>query len=359
MWEDEKRNKWVEKLYKDLRFAGINAKLDKYEVAPGESFSDYMTREIRECDYVLFIITPKAVEAVESGEGALAFEMQISNARRLARKDGFRIIPIFREGDKTSSYLSDHRYLDFRDDNEYDLTLRDLLDWLLGLKKPPLLGKDKNITLNSQKRNNSNGELVKLTNELEKTNKDLNKAQRLIAIKEVELKAILAQAEEVSYMDELTALPNRRAILKTLENEAMRSKRYNTPLTILFLDLDGFKQINDSYGHVVGDQALFQLANVLQEGIRDPNTVGRYGGDEFLVVLPNTRLNEAAEQAAKLCKCIREAKFDIGQVIHLTVSIGVAEYRQSQENWQKLVSRADLAHYDAKNSGRDRWAVSG
>ena len=139
--EDDKRNKWVEKLYKDLRSAGIDAKLDKYEVAPGESFSDYMTREIRECDFVLFIVTPKAVEAVESGEGALAFEMQISNARRLARKDGFRIIPIFREGDKTSSYLSDHRYHDFRDDEKYEMTLKELLDWLHGSVKPPVLGK--------------------------------------------------------------------------------------------------------------------------------------------------------------------------------------------------------------------------
>ena len=76
------------------------------------------------------------------------------------------------------------------------------------------------------------------------------------------------------------------------------------------------------------------------------------------MVLPNTRLKPAAEQAARLIKRVREAEINIGDVIQLTISIGVAEYRHGQENWQKFLSRADLALYDAKNSGRDRWAIS-
>lgn len=89
---------------------------------------------------MLFIVTLEAVKAVESGIGALAFEMQISNARRLARKDGFRIIPMFREGSATSTYLSDHRYIDFRNDAEYDSRLTELIHWLLGEIRPPMLG---------------------------------------------------------------------------------------------------------------------------------------------------------------------------------------------------------------------------
>ncbi|MGD8403775.1 MAG: GGDEF domain-containing protein [Anaerolineales bacterium] len=203
-----------------------------------------------------------------------------------------------------------------------------------------------------------NNEIQRLTAELEKANKDLCEAQRLIERKTVELKAVLAQAEEVSHVDELTCLPNRRQVIKTLQNEVIRAERYKTPLSISMIDIDHFKKINDSYGHTVGDQVLFQLANILQDGIRDPDTVGRYGGEEFLVVLPNTRMNEATEQAARLCKRIREAEINIGEVVHLTVSIGVAEHHYGQENWQKFLSRADLALYDAKNSGRDRWAVS-
>ena len=166
------------------------------------------------------------------------------------------------------------------------------------------------------------------------------------------------QAEEVSHVDALTCLPNRRQVIKKLQNEVNRAERYKTQLSISMIDIDHFKKINDSYGHTVGDQVLFQLANILQEGVRTPDTVGRYGGEEFLVVLPNTRLAEAADQAARLCKSIHEAEIDIGEIIQLTVSIGVAEYRHGYENWQKFLSRADLALYDAKNSGRDRWAVS-
>ena len=198
----------------------------------------------------------------------------------------------------------------------------------------------------------------RLSDELEKVRKELEAAQRTIKIKEVELKAVLAQAEEVSHVDELTCLPNRRQVIKTLQNEVIRAERYKTLLSISMIDIDNFKNINDSYGHTVGDQVLFQLANILQESVRDPDTVGRYGGEEFLVVLPNTRLKAAAEQAARLCKRIREEEINVGETIHLTISIGVAEYRHGQEKWQKFLSRADLALYDAKNAGRDQWAVS-
>ena len=198
----------------------------------------------------------------------------------------------------------------------------------------------------------------RLYNELNETKKKLEAAERVIKIKEIELKAVIAQAEEVSHVDELTCLPNRRQVIKQLQNEVIRAERYKTPVSISMIDIDHFKKINDSYGHTVGDQVLFQLANLLQEGVRDPDTVGRYGGEEFLVVLPNTHLKSAAEQAARLCKRIREAEINIGEIIQLTVSIGVAEYKHGQENWQKFLSRADMALYEAKNAGRDRWAIS-
>jgi diguanylate cyclase (GGDEF)-like protein len=124
------------------------------------------------------------------------------------------------------------------------------------------------------------------------------------------------------------------------------------------IDIDHFKQINDSYGHSVGDQVLFQLANILQDNVRSPDTVGRYGGEEFLVVLPNTGLKQAGEQAARLCKRIRETDINVGEMIRMSVSIGVAEYKHGQENWQKFLSRADMALYEAKNGGRDRWMPS-
>ena len=194
--------------------------------------------------------------------------------------------------------------------------------------------------------------------ELEETKKELEAAKKLLTIKGIELQAVIAQAEEVSHVDQLTCLPNRRQIIKTMQTEVLRAERYKTVLSISMIDIDHFKKVNDTHGHTVGDQALFQLANLLQEDIRHPDTVGRYGGEEFLVVLPNTRLDQAAGQAARLCKLVRETGIDIGKMLWLTISIGVAEYRHGQENWQKFLSRADMALYAAKNAGRDQWAVS-
>jgi len=201
-------------------------------------------------------------------------------------------------------------------------------------------------------------EIKRLNNELEKTRQELAEARHTIKVKDIELKAILAQADEVSHTDALTYLPNRRQVINNLQKEVHRAERYKSPLSILMMDIDHFKDVNDTYGHTVGDQVLFQLANLLREGIRKTDMVGRYGGEEFLIVLPNTSLPKATEMASRLCKSIREAEIDVGNKVKITVSIGIAEYRHGDENWQKFLSRADMALYAAKNAGRDRWDVS-
>ncbi len=139
-WQDHARNSWVEQLYRDLRRHGIDAKLDRYEVRPGESLSNYMTRGIGEADYVLFVVTPASVAAVESGKGSLAFEIQLANALKTATTKESSIIPLLREGDYTSTYFLDCRYIDFRDDDTYQDALMDLVRWLNGEIKPPSLG---------------------------------------------------------------------------------------------------------------------------------------------------------------------------------------------------------------------------
>ncbi|MDK1029957.1 MAG: GGDEF domain-containing protein [Anaerolineae bacterium] len=195
----------------------------------------------------------------------------------------------------------------------------------------------------------------RLVDELSQTKKELKDAMRIIKNKEIELSAVLAQAEEVSHIDALTFLPNRRQIVKSLQHEVIRADRYKTLLSISMIDIDHFKKINDSYGHTVGDQVLFQLANTLQAGIRETDMVGRYGGEEFLVVLPSSRLEDASGQATRLCQRIRETDIDIGKVLKITISIGVADFRHGQENWKKFLNRADMALYEAKRLGRDRW----
>lgn len=201
-------------------------------------------------------------------------------------------------------------------------------------------------------------EIQRLKDELQKTRAELEKARRQLKAKDIEINAVRVQAEEVSHTDSLTYLPNRRQIINVIQNEVHRAERYLTPLSISMIDIDHFKKINDTFGHAAGDQVLRQLATKLRESIREPDMVGRYGGEEFLVVLPSTRLKDAAEQAARLCKLVRSAEFEAGEKIQLTISIGVAEYQVGEQDWQKFLNRADLAMYEAKNKGRDQWVTS-
>jgi len=139
-WEDDLHNRWVERLARDLRYAGIEAILDKWEVRLGDSFTDFMTLKINEADVILFIITTKSVAAVEGlvQGGAVKFEMQIATARRTAGEK-IRIIGIYREGDKTPVHLRDHRYADFRDNSKYHEALQELVrDLFCKCDVPPI-----------------------------------------------------------------------------------------------------------------------------------------------------------------------------------------------------------------------------
>ncbi len=141
-WEDHAQNTWVEKFATDLRVAGIDAKLDKWEVRFGDSFTDFMTSKIAEADVVLFIMTSQSVAAAEAptGEGgAVKFEMQMATSRRIAGEE-MRLIGVYREGNQTAAHIRDHRYADFRDESRYQVSLQELIDDLLQKEKRPPLG---------------------------------------------------------------------------------------------------------------------------------------------------------------------------------------------------------------------------
>jgi diguanylate cyclase (GGDEF)-like protein len=202
-------------------------------------------------------------------------------------------------------------------------------------------------------------EPVALPSDLETVTAELQRTKRILTIKETELKAVIAQADEVSHTDALTFLPNRKQIIGDLQREVIFSDRYGTPLTISMVDIDFFKKINDTYGHTVGDDVLRSLGSELRNRIRHPDTIGRYGGEEFLIVLPHSPVNAAMEQAERLCKHVRSLLIKSDeQEIRLTVSIGIAQYKIQKEDWESFLSRADAALYQAKNNGRDQWAVS-
>jgi len=202
-------------------------------------------------------------------------------------------------------------------------------------------------------------ELVQIKSDIEEATVELQRMKQLLHRKETELQAVIAQADEVTHTDALTFLPNRRQIMIDLQNAVEFSERYGTPLTVSMLDIDHFKRVNDTHGHSAGDDVLRSLAGKLRNAIRHPDTIGRFGGEEFLIVLPHSTTKAAVEQAGRLCEQIRSSPIPIGeQEISMTVSIGIAQYKLHKEDWQSLLNRADAALYEAKNKGRDRWAVS-
>jgi diguanylate cyclase (GGDEF)-like protein len=198
-----------------------------------------------------------------------------------------------------------------------------------------------------------------LLGEFNRLEAELRRTQRALEIKEIELKAVLAQAHEITNTDVLTLLPNRRKIIVDLQEEVIRSTRYGTPLSISIVDIDHFKNINDTHGHGTGDEVLRIIGARLRDQIRHPDTIGRYGGEEFLIVLPNSERKAAVEQAHRLCQHVRAMRIETEtHNFSMTISIGVAQLQIAQENWEQFLHRADVALYQAKNNGRDQWAVA-
>lgn len=156
---------------------------------------------------------------------------------------------------------------------------------------------------------------------------------------------------ELSVTDYLTRLYNRRKIDEILLSEIKNAKRYHTPLSIIILDIDFFKQINDQYGHLVGDKVLIELAQFLRKEIRDTDYIGRWGGEEFIIINPHTTEKDAFMFAQRLRLHIEMHSFET--VKNLTCSFGVCEYSQANNTMHRLISCADSALYKAKELGRN------
>ncbi|GIV90572.1 MAG: hypothetical protein KatS3mg055_3090 [Chloroflexus sp.] len=160
--------------------------------------------------------------------------------------------------------------------------------------------------------------------------------------------------QEWAFIDMLTGLFNRRRCEQLLQANIEHSRRYHQPLTICLWDIDHFKQVNDTYGHEVGDQVLHQIARLAQSSIRSTDLIGRWGGEEFCLILPNTHLSEAEARVDRLRHLIK-TQVRVGQQ-PVTASFGLVEY-DTTDNLASLIRRADEALYAAKAAGRNRVVV--
>jgi diguanylate cyclase (GGDEF)-like protein len=163
------------------------------------------------------------------------------------------------------------------------------------------------------------------------------------------------ELERLSITDGLTGLYNRRQLMEVLETEGRRTVRSKKPFSILMIDVDHFKNLNDTHGHLVGDEVLQKLASILKDEIREIDFAARYGGEEFLVTLPDTGLDSAAQVGERIRARVEEEGFaSAGEQISVTVSIGVADHTGDGDSAEAIISRADDALYKAKRRGRNR-----
>lgn len=173
-------------------------------------------------------------------------------------------------------------------------------------------------------------------------------------------------ATSLSLVDELTGLYNQRFMEVSLTREVARSQRYGSPVSLLFLDLDRFKSINDTHGHVVGSQMIKAAARILRDVIRDSDQLLRYGGDEFCVILPNTSLDGAQKLAERIRCVFEETMFNLSELtgveqareLNITTSIGVACFPESAQTIQELIKEADAAMYASKKAGRNCVSIA-
>jgi len=187
----------------------------------------------------------------------------------------------------------------------------------------------------------------------------LSIAERILGL-ESRLRETLEQLRLVALRDGLTGVLNRRAIYEVAENELERARRESARLSFLMIDIDNFKKINDRFGHAMGDQALRLVVDTIVSNLRPYDSVGRWGGEEFLVLLPNTNHEEATQIAERLRTSVARSRLEFieSNSVELRISLGVTCTSFGEDQYiDKLVSQADKALYKAKNLGKDRVSV--
>jgi diguanylate cyclase (GGDEF)-like protein len=170
---------------------------------------------------------------------------------------------------------------------------------------------------------------------------------------------MIERLRKLSIRDPLTELYNSRHFYAQLEDEIQRSERYLHPLSLIFIDIDNFKAVNDTYGHMVGDQALLLIANKMLTSLRSQDTAYRFAGDEFTIILPETTSDNAKFVADRIRSEMESESLVVfeREITKITLSVGVAEHQRNEKK-EQFVHRADVTMYEAKKGGKNNIVVS-
>jgi len=208
---------------------------------------------------------------------------------------------------------------------------------------------DELIKVQEEKEEVLENEITLQMKELQETNEKLLKQTQELAMAQEHL------SQEVT-TDSLSSLYNRRYIIGVSSRIFDTALRYNQNLSVIMIDLDNFKQINDTYGHAVGDEVIINCAKILQENVRNSDVLARYGGEEFLIFLPNTPDNEVLDCARRILHSAADERISFGneEPLSYTMSMGIAHMQENDLNMEQLIQRADKAMYLAKSRGKNR-----
>ena len=202
--------------------------------------------------------------------------------------------------------------------------------------------------------------VAKLTNENERLHLDLQRSLDEVSQKNEQLNQALQRVEELAATDALTGLYNRRHFARVLDQLFAESARYRTDLTVAMIDLDGYKQLNDSLGHQMGDQILVLVGGLFRETMRKNDVAARYGGDEFVLLLPRSDVAEATQLVSRVREAFQRRSAQMtNREKGLTMSVGIASVSTSGPgSADELIAGADEALYRSKSAGRDRITVA-
>ena len=186
---------------------------------------------------------------------------------------------------------------------------------------------------------------------------DIPEENKMEVIKQINF--MYSRTKYLSLTDELTGLANRRCFENTFEKEFLRAKRYNNKLTLVIFDIDYFKKVNDTFGHQCGDYILKQVSNAALQTFRKTDTVFRFGGEEFVVILTETDINQSIIPLERFRKTVETLDLNYhGQPVNITVSIGACQLTPDIHSKDILLEKTDNALYKAKNSGRNKTILN-